>query len=671
MQVIILFSILVVFVVIFLAAMILTRTFISKTNFFYIIPAFLLVWAFYSVGYHYQFGFYDGTSFFETVAAAFFALTFRINREYISALIADNKLYMIGMYVSIALCGATAWSTVIAFVKVSIINGFRVQRRLHTADCDIVYGISDDAIEYCKRNKHAIIWMNPRDKQLDNDAKKSLYLDNVAYVTRPFNAKVLTKFLRLRKHDIQLVCFQENEELLADIFSTIEEMPKDRGPRIFFKVQSDAQHIKHIEKELNIRQEDNDLVSAECFDADSIVARDFSMRHNLAQYLPEGFLKEGVLQPKKNIEVTMYGFAKTGQAVFEALVEQNQFVEVVNGQYQCKPIDFRLFDINQTVFNTGLYAFIQNYHQPSEKELGLPPFELTINATAHVEDVSIDLADRIAKHSIHKDDDTFHVYIVCLNKPMDNAMFADRISSFLDPKHGIVFYCVNYRSEALIKPAPNAIAFGFKGEILRHNCLADDEIRRYAEMQNRIYHRLANNEEKKLYNLPIVEMRSNIAREVNIDFKLALLGLKRAAKTETEQGISKDDFLKLIDGEGHEKKAYDYSAYQTLGLRNLIAYQEHLRWVMYYFVNSFVPMPLNEVKLVDGKVVHKDVRRKTHACLTSFRGLDTLHQYELRLYQEAGINKTIFDVETYKYDVECIDKIYDELADRDYAIIKL
>ena len=187
-------------------------------------------------------------------------------------------------------------------------------------------------------------------------------------------------------------------------------------------------------------------------------------------------------------------------------------------------------------------------------------------------------------------------------------------------------------------------------------------------MQHRVYGQLGKEKVANFNNLPVVEMRSNIANELNMDFKLGLLGLMREV---TDKGITKEEFYKYIDPENTRDLPYDYAAYQNVTTRNLIAYQEHLRWCMYYFVNTFVPMRLSEVHLVDGKAVHKNLERKAHACLTAYRGLDVLHKYELKLYQEANIEKTIADVETYKYDIAFVDSIYDKIVEMGYDIVPI
>lgn len=61
---------------------------------------------------------------------------------------------------------------------------------------------------------------------------------------------------------------------------------------------------------------------------------------------------------------------------------------------------------------------------------------------------------------------------------------------------------------------------------------------------------------------------------------------------------------------------------------------------------------------------------RKHCCLTDYYGLDTYHKHPLNLYIENGANKTIDDVETYKYDYMFINDNYDDMIKNGYVLVK-
>ena len=113
-----------------------------------------------------------------------------------------------------------------------------------------------------------------------------------------------------------------------------------------------------------------------------------------------------------------------------------------------------------------------------------------------------------------------------------------------------------------------------------------------------------------------------------------------------------------------------YNDYFELNLGNALIYQEHLRWAMYYFLYDYKGMKLEDIKLIDGKIVHKDIPNRKHACITSFEGADKLHRYELQMYLDNNITKSISNVETFQYDMK-LDTAYEELTQLGYKVIEL
>ena len=145
--------------------------------------------------------------------------------------------------------------------------------------------------------------------------------------------------------------------------------------------------------------------------------------------------------------------------------------------------------------------------------------------------------------------------------------------------------------------------------------------------------------------------------------------------------ITKQEFLKLYN-HGLDPTLEKY--YQGLSVRNVLAYSEKLRWNAYYIFNGYSQMPKDEIKVLARKnkpgfeVHRKDPILKTHACLTSHRGLEELTNYILS--HESNIDDVtkelkITEADYYMYDYMHFDNpdnsLFDTLLDLGYKIIKL
>ena len=657
-----------VFIVVFVAIMILTKTFVTKTNIAYVVPIALVVWGMYIEGYRYTYGYFDFIAAYQTLAATIWAFMFRIERDYVQALVQDDAIFKIAINLGVTLCGITAWSAILAFIKIAVVNWLHVFKRLHWGDVDIVYGHDDDAIEYCKNSRDAILFVDPKKRRLSSEDKKALFLQNVYVVHRPFSGKTLSKLLRFVRGNAEVIVFQRGDDLLASTFAAIETLKTNKSLEIRFKVQSDLGHLGYIDEQLSLRARANKnaRIIAESFDYHEIIARDFSSHHNLALYMPSSFLKDGMLREGKKARVVLVGFGKTGKAVYRSILLNNQFVTVKDGHFACAPIDVILIDYESASFATTDVSYIQNFSMlRAETPHGeLPPFELT----ARVRTMTIDATGEVSEELlrvVQGDEDTFTLYVLSSGRTMDNCVLAERLCSLVDPRRSKILYNVDHHDERLMGDYPLATPFGFKEEILSSEHFHADALYRLAKNQNEAYSSRAQSTDE-FANLPIIEKLSNLYAEMNVRFKLNLLGFDLVTGGE---GIDAPSFYAVYDPEGEREREVRYpDSYYAINARNALAYQEHLRWCMFYFLNGYRSMGLSEIEWKD-KPVHKDPKGKRHACLVSYYALDDVHRYELGLYLLHDVEKTISQVETYQYDCAILDGIHASLESVDWHVV--
>ena len=658
---------LLVFCVIYL---LLTKSIVDKKTFIFSVPIFIISFLLYSLGYVHVNNEYSMLGFLESIVAAIKAFGFEIEVDIMLELSLIDPIYRAGIYLSTIISGLTLVLSILGIFKIAIINSLRVIKNIYFKKSDIVIGYDDDAIFYCKNSK-AVLWIDSDEYNLSKEDKEKLYMDNIAYIYSHISSKKFNKYIKFLKGKIDVVWFKNSTGSLNNLFEILDNILIDEDRTIEFHVQTEGEHLDFINQQLTNRCINKLNVMATAFDCYELISREFAAHYNFANYLPSSFIKNGTLVDGKKISVVMLGFGKTGYSIFKSCILNNQFVKINDGKYQAYPIDFHLFDSQSTAFNKPLvnYYLHQNKYF-ANRDGSLPLIEATANIKTYVMDVKGEINDELLD-IINSDDNHFVFYIVALQNSLDNSAIAQKLSINSHKDSSIIFYNIDHKNEILQNSSDNVIPFGYKNEILRHSIITNDELNKLATQNNEAYFKIRGNAPTKFSELNVFEKLSNIYSDINLMFKLNIMGLQLSNDSNVD-GISKEEYMEIYCNDSNVKSFIydDYNIYSTLSTRMALAYQEHLRWANFYLVNGFAPMNLNEVKFVAGKIIHKNLDLKKHACLTSFEGLDILHKYELDLFLKNGINKTINDIETYKYDLQLMDNLYDTLSLMNYKIHK-
>lgn len=663
-----------------------TKKIISKQTLWFSIPLILYMFFIYMYGYYESANSLDVAAIFNCFVSALKSFTFEVNTKMVTLLVEKDIIYAISLYAGSACSSLALIFTTLELIKATLTNDFKKFKRLLKSNVSIVLGYNDDAFKYCKNDKTAILWIDSSNVKLSKEDKIKFFEEGIVYIYAPFDTKKILKTITFVSNKINIICFQTNGEYLPKILQTLEEIP-NTNKVIEFHVQTNGENLSFINEQMTKRCCKKDNVIATAFDYHELIARQFSLNHTLAKYLPDTFIKEGTIAINKNINIVMFGYGKTAKALLKSIILNNQFVQVVNGKYQCKKINIDLYDIDDEIFDDEMLTKIENFSKLCDNnyfnfdpEMG--PIELTINLNHKQSNVKTDISDEFL-NSLIKSENDFSFYFCCLSNSTDNTQLAEKISKTIDNNSSIIFYNIDEYNEKLLTDSSILIPFGYKHNILSYESIVLDDISALAQLNNEQYNKKSS-QKNNFYKIPIIERLSNIYSELNIRFKLNLIGLDYT-KENKEIGLTKEEFEeyynqklthKTIDDyikEGYklgEAEQLKYEDYFKINLANALIYQEHLRWSMFYFLNDFKGLHLSEIRYKDGKIIHKDVLNNKHACLTSFKGLDILHRYELKLYLDNDVNKTMSKVETYQYDMK-LDSVYDELTMLGYKIIKL
>lgn len=646
----------------------LTKSLIDKKTIIFSIPLFIIATWYYALGYIDAYGSISFLGIIESILGTLKSFTFEIEADFVEGLRHSDSIYALGLSLTTLLCGLTLVTSIAGIFKIAMVNYFSVNKKLLFKGADIVIGYDDDAISYCQ-NSNSVLWINADTYNIKSEDKEKLYLENIPFIYSHIDSKKMNKYIRFIKRKIDVVWFQQKNEDLNNVYEILENIDVDDNRTVEFHVQVNGDHLDFVNQQLTLRCKDKKNIIASAFDHYELISREFSFNYNLAYYLPKGFIENGVLKEDKKISVVMLGFGKTGYAVYKSCLMNNQFVTVKDGKYAAYQIDFHLFDKDATAFNKPLISYYRHQDKYNfKRKNALPPIELTARVKKYVMDVEGQINDELV-NIINSDDDHFVFYIVSLSNGLDNTALASKLRGMTSPSNSIIFYNIDYKNESLTGSS-NLIPFGYKSEILRHDVITNDELYKLAAINNEAYFKIKGMKPKNFNELDVFEKLSNIYADINLKFKLNILGLDLTNDKDVE-GITKEEYLNIYASNTNKDFTYDdYSSYFEINTRIALAYQEHLRWANFYVVNGFNPMNLDEIYYEEGRIIHKNLGIKKHACLTSYEGLDILHKYELQMYLDNGVNKTINDVETYKYDLQLMDNLYDTLMNAGYKIIR-
>ena len=678
-------------IIIFLAVVVFlgffTKTVISKRALWYSIPLISYMYLIYLVGFINSGQSLNGIVFFNCLVYALKAFTFEINSGYVSTLVAQDSIYALSLYLGVICCGLTLIFGALELVKVTFHNDLAKTFRLLGKKADFVLGYNEDAIKYCKSNKDTVLWIDSTVVKLKKEDKLKLYDDNIIYIYAPFNAKRLKRNSFLVFENVFVICFQDNNQYISSILKTLEEIKPYKKKIIEFHVQTRSDNLSFVNEQLTRRCVNKANLMASSFDYYELMSRKFSLDHNLAKYLPDGFIKDGVVTEGRNINVVMLGFGKTSKAILKSILINNQFVEIVDNKYCCKKINVELYDTSSDAFDDRMVTHIKHFDKLCEKDYFnfdpvLGPLELTATIGECKKcNVKSDVSEEFLA-SLIKDKNDFTYYVVALSDSVDNSMIAEMLSKTVSESSSIIFYNIDDHNERLLTDSTICYPFGFKNEILSHDNITAEDLCSLAKLNNESYNKKSG-KNNDFYTIPIIEKLSNIYKEINLRFKLNLVGLDFTFDKNV-QGLSKKqyeekynykkyhkDIDEYIEMFGIAKAAEEkYNDYFELNVANALIYQEHLRWAMYYFLNDYKGMKLEQIILKDGKIIHKDIPNRKHACITSFEGTDKLHRYELQMYLDNNITKSISSVETFQYDMK-LDTAYEELESLGYKVIEL
>ncbi len=400
-----------------------------------------------------------------------------------------------------------------------------------------------------------------------------------------------------------------------------------------------------------------------CFSRHELIARDFCWRHPITKYLPSDYIdSNGCLASDKDVNVLLFGFGKKGQQIMKAMVLNNQFPSIKDGEYTNHKVNYYAFDKDAQSLNNPL--FNEMYRELNGKDTrvdaeGLCNFKyinMDVFESKFDEDGK-DVYDII--NPLFSDKNAQNIVIVTLDDDIANLSFIKSIKNNIECNN-VHFFA--YVAHPLASVDDDVIGFGSNGTLYSHESIINNAHRNMAMQVHALYSNLHDLTHQDLVarweRLDTIDQFSNIYSTLNIRFKLNLMGLDLGYN----EGLSQEEYYQALFSNDISRKDdliqyNDYDEYFHISLRNTLAYQEHLRWCAYYVLNGYTTMPLDKITLVGGKCTTKNKAKKQHCCLTTFKALDTFHKRVATLQ-----NCDVKSVETYKYDLMVMDNLHSVIS---------
>lgn len=657
--------------------------FFSKKNLVFFIPLYLISVTLYSFAYGYVNGKYDIVSLLDCLFYGLKGFALEINHNVIDSLANDNIVFKIDIIIVVILSGLTMISAVVQLFFITLENKIKVFGRIHQDHLDIIIGDSELALEFCRNDDHSILMIDSffSSKRIDSKYAKDLLFQKIVYIKKLINAE---NIIKLARKQTNVFLLDTETKKINQILGIIEGCCSKNEKDINFYILTDKESRLYIDKELKnackrgydkwggikLDEKGNVVtrrsVMAISFDLYGVIGRHFSKKYNFAQFLPQSWIKDGALiSEDKKIKVKMLGLGKTGNALLEATILNNQMVAVdKDGTYKIQPIEYDLYDNDRTKapFEKKIVSLFEEKDGARNKRTGLP--EIEKNAVIHTHPYQ-DVKNDFTNDCISDLENEFVFYFICLSSTTANLDMANFIMEHCNPENTVVFYCVDNSKEDILKNDKKKgwriYPVGFKEEIFKSEYITDEEAWDKAEELNKTYNRKLSIPGEEFTKRDIIEKRSNLYHAMNLEFRLNLLGLtKEKEKALNDTLLTKQEFLDIYEKGFYLNKFEDYFTVQCA--KNVLRAQEHARWSVFYYMNGFETMPLKDVKAVvkvdednkswSIKTTHKNIDKLQHACMTSLEGLRILHNWEADKALEA-IDDEIKKAEKEHIDVPC------------------
>lgn len=659
----------------------------SKKTPWYAVPVFILVYCLYMIGYIYSGNELTFFVILKMLSTTLEAFVFKVDVGIVTELSQINDWYFVATIIAMLLAGATLVASIVGLWGAKLSNSRRIIRAIKQGK-EFVLGDSEYALSYAKKNDAIVLTFSGNDsvKKLI-EQKHTVLVGNFSKENKLLKRRLgggksckhrfvdkLFKLNRVKEKMYHFIAFADNEFSYTQIIDWFLTQFGNIDKKYFtLHIEASLEEMDIINRKF-IDMNISNNVCIKSFNKYELLSRKFIMNHPFSLYIPEDFYgKYRTIKRDKKINVICIGFGKVNYELMKLLIMQNQFTELSEDgtRFANHNVNYYVYDNSEhRIYSEMFQKVFSNGKGLRKADLPTPEKICNIAEVEKTNVYSIDFADKL--NEIICDKNAYTFVLVSIGSDYENMAYAEHLSNAYTEDMIKVF--VRIRETETLNIAKNTVVgYGYEDDILTRDVLINDSLDSLARGINKKYSANSATEIEEYNSRPTIERYSNIYHAASIFFKMGLLGLKFIDKdtSEGQNELKKVDLFKRYDGYTDVK---DYKKYFELNVWSMLGFSEHSRWVAQYLLKGFRAMPLSEI-VVDGtgenvKVIGKNLDARKHCCLTDYYGLDAYHKHLLNLYIENGANKTIDDVETYKYDYMFINDNYDDMIKNGYVLVK-
>ena len=613
---------------------------------------------------------------------------FNVNfTEYFERLADVYNIYSMVFTLEILLSLLVTVTTAINLLKDTVINAIKLIKINRSNNIDIILGDNEIELNYAKTSSNAIVWLNDASRSKVNNLIEEGYV----VINKKLTVDVLKSKLFNKNKEYHFVAFNDEKD---DKFIKYIEIIKDyiltTGLRnIYLHIEMRYEELETIRNEIIAANRIETNVFA--FERYELIARKLFSDYPLTKFLPNDFiLDNATINPNKKINILMIGFGWVNKEIYRQSIFNNQYVKYEDNKFKPFLIDYHV--MYETIRFFG-YIEKDKFGNAYYTKEGIEFASMIMDKINEVKDSFTNL-DQLANSYFYNynfnsiefvkkikelisDSSSYNLIYITLGNNYQNINLTSLLNREL---YGLDNYHMFTRvtTTALVNQNNSELVtyYGQKMDVLNKDVIVNEKLINSSKKINDVYNALK--DKKRGWNeLNFIEMYNQIYSMLNIRNKYNLLGFDYVTKEElnNKKVVTKEEFLSSYF-EGNippldEKNLYEAPLnYFDLTKRNVLIYQEHLRWSAFYLINGYYPLPKNEIKVIGkNKIYRRDYERKLHASLINYYALKDLEKY----YYEIGNNSSYgsYDalLDLYYYDCTTLEMSYDILKDEGYIIV--
>lgn len=696
-----------------------------------------------------------------------------INTNLIMTLVKSHRLEAISLVVVYVFGFVISALALLSFsISMSVImlrnSGRNLKNSLNKKrinEFDYVFGFNNDCKEYLKNycdefsNKkyysHRTIFVLDS-SIIDKHEQEKFFLNkyNIPFVEYPYgNEKDIMQTMNrlFKKHNnIKFITFFDDDKLSFDFVQCrldfIEQNVNTDAELIvvanyeqekFLSNMINSNRIDRIQKrevDEDIKIADDGSINFDVKDRSNgliriinkydLISHEFVKNHNFAKYFPKELLNDDLTVRNADINLYIFGFGRTNQAILRDVLICNQFVEKYaneEGKLTLHPKRMNVkiydskakldcFELNNGLFKYDRKSYINKGANFLNNYLDLPEdyvshVEILSNKSVYGEDVVKDLFDEIDKKCCERNQVNY--FIISIGDDFANSDFAVKLRNNFnhiynkDYKAYNTYFIKTEYDKYDVKYGING--YGSYHDVFIYNNIVGTHTLGLASDYHKNYSIYADGScSKEIGELTPIKRLSNYYTVYSLYFKLSLLakrncpnGIFDYATITKDYPYDKDNKMeKKPDSNINTLKGFDFNKEQMefyeikpcyskekeeelFKLDDVFAFMEHEKWNAYELSQGVLPMGKSyvETKSKDPNysgIYKNSVDELYHFALTSSLGIR--QYYYFLSYVKNIVNaegKKIIDdayADVIKYDYDVMNYIIDDINSKEYKM---